>query len=224
VYLGWIGLAVLSSLHLDFWRQKEVVLYLGWLPEELGHRLLWMLLSWAYLVYFCACSWWRWCTCPWAGMRATAWTNVVQASIFLLFVVVADVLCGAAAATEAMRGRGRCHRSGGDFVDLRHGAPGPGAGAALGRELAPVHHDRRHTLHPGRKPGTRGGEFDWLPLGGFLPVFWALLTACLVPLLGSLATELADRSSTEYAFGAGRGQRSRVIRYGRVCCRAPSVA
>ena len=56
-YIGWLGFAVLLVLHLDFWRSDEIELYFGWLPRELGYRLLWMALGWAYLIYFCRYLW-----------------------------------------------------------------------------------------------------------------------------------------------------------------------
>lgn len=51
------GLVVLVALHLDFWRPQRLVLYGGWLPEELAWRLAWMGLTCAYMVYFCTCVW-----------------------------------------------------------------------------------------------------------------------------------------------------------------------
>jgi len=33
------------------------VLWFGWLPEELAYRIVWVLLAWAYLVFFCTRVW-----------------------------------------------------------------------------------------------------------------------------------------------------------------------
>ncbi len=55
--IAWTGAGLLLILHLDFWRPQRVVLYGGWLPEELLYRLVWMLLAWLYLMYFCARIW-----------------------------------------------------------------------------------------------------------------------------------------------------------------------
>ena len=44
------------------------------------------------------------------------------------------------------------------------------------------------------------GEFGDLPLFGFLPVFWALVTAIVAAVLGSLATAPADGELTRRAF------------------------
>ena len=51
-----LGLVILLALHL-FWRSDEAALYAGWLPRELGYRVLWMVLAWAYLIYFCRYLW-----------------------------------------------------------------------------------------------------------------------------------------------------------------------
>lgn len=55
--LPWVGFLLLLILHLDFWRPQRLVLYFGWLPEEMAYRLLWMLLAWLYLLYFTARVW-----------------------------------------------------------------------------------------------------------------------------------------------------------------------
>ena len=55
--LAWLGAAVLLVLHHDFWRERGVELWFGWLPEELAWRLAWMLLTLGYLVWFCAVVW-----------------------------------------------------------------------------------------------------------------------------------------------------------------------
>lgn len=51
-----LGLALLL-LHLDSWRTQEPRIWLGWIPEELLYRLVWMALASAYLVWFCARIW-----------------------------------------------------------------------------------------------------------------------------------------------------------------------
>jgi hypothetical protein len=45
------GFLFLIALHLDFWRPQRVVLYLGWIPEELVYRLCWVALVWVYLFF-----------------------------------------------------------------------------------------------------------------------------------------------------------------------------
>ena len=55
--LAWVGAALLVALHLDSWRPRRAVLWGGWMPEELGYRLLWMALAFAYLLWFCAAVW-----------------------------------------------------------------------------------------------------------------------------------------------------------------------
>jgi hypothetical protein len=55
--IGWLGLALLVFLHFDFWRPHESVLMFGWLPRELGYRILWVLLAWAYLGFICRWLW-----------------------------------------------------------------------------------------------------------------------------------------------------------------------
>ncbi|MCB1036941.1 MAG: hypothetical protein KDD47_24150 [Acidobacteria bacterium] len=56
-WIAWIGLVVLIVLHLDFWRPQRAVLYFGWLPEDMAYRLGWMLLAWAYLIFFTRSVW-----------------------------------------------------------------------------------------------------------------------------------------------------------------------
>lgn len=51
-----LGLA-LVVLHLDFWRPARDVVYLGWIPEELALRLVWMALATLYVWWFCARVW-----------------------------------------------------------------------------------------------------------------------------------------------------------------------
>ena len=57
--LAWAGFALLLVLHVDFWRPQRVVFYLGWIPEELFYRLLWVLLAWGYLLFVCSVLWKR---------------------------------------------------------------------------------------------------------------------------------------------------------------------
>jgi hypothetical protein len=51
-----LGLALLLA-HLDFWRAQRERIWLGWIPEELLYRLVWMGLAFVYLVWFCARIW-----------------------------------------------------------------------------------------------------------------------------------------------------------------------
>jgi hypothetical protein len=53
----WAAFALPLVLHLDSWRPKRAVIWLGWLPEELLYRLAWMLLAWVYLLYVCRYHW-----------------------------------------------------------------------------------------------------------------------------------------------------------------------
>jgi len=55
--LLWGGFVLLVLGHLDSWRAQRVVLYFGWIPEELLYRLVWMALAWAYLLYVCRYHW-----------------------------------------------------------------------------------------------------------------------------------------------------------------------
>lgn len=48
---------MLLVLHHDFWRERGVELWFGWVPEELAWRLAWMLLTLGYLIWFCAAVW-----------------------------------------------------------------------------------------------------------------------------------------------------------------------
>ena len=57
--LAWLGASILLVLHLDFWRPQEARLVLGWIPEDLAYRLLWMLLATLYLFWFTARIWKR---------------------------------------------------------------------------------------------------------------------------------------------------------------------
>lgn len=55
--LAWAGFLGLVALHLDFWRPQRVVLWFGWVPEELLYRLGWMALAWLYLLWVCRALW-----------------------------------------------------------------------------------------------------------------------------------------------------------------------
>ncbi len=55
--LAWVGFLLLLVLHLDSWRAQRDVIYFGWMPEELAYRLAWMVLAWAYLLWFCSRVW-----------------------------------------------------------------------------------------------------------------------------------------------------------------------
>jgi hypothetical protein len=48
---------LLLATHLDAWRPQREVLWLGWLPEELAWRLLWMLGAAAFVVWFTRAVW-----------------------------------------------------------------------------------------------------------------------------------------------------------------------
>ena len=56
-WIAWVGAGLLVALHLDFWRPQEAHLVLGWVPEDLAYRLVWMLLATAYLFWFTARIW-----------------------------------------------------------------------------------------------------------------------------------------------------------------------
>jgi hypothetical protein len=55
--IAWVGGLLLLVLHLDFWRPQRVILYWGWVPEELAYRLAWIGLAFLYLLYFCSYVW-----------------------------------------------------------------------------------------------------------------------------------------------------------------------
>ncbi|HIA04043.1 MAG TPA: hypothetical protein EYN66_19460, partial [Myxococcales bacterium] len=55
--LAWFAGLLLLFLHLDFWREADNSFYGGWISGELGYRLIWMLLAWLYLLYFCSWIW-----------------------------------------------------------------------------------------------------------------------------------------------------------------------
>ena len=56
----WIAsssLVALVLLHLDFWRPQRARLVLGWVPEELAYRLVFIVLAWLYLLFVTARLW-----------------------------------------------------------------------------------------------------------------------------------------------------------------------
>ncbi|MEM6568751.1 MAG: hypothetical protein AAF957_10095 [Planctomycetota bacterium] len=55
--LAWTGGIALTVLHLAPWFEPRPRLVLGVLPEELAYRLGWMVLAFAYLVWFTASVW-----------------------------------------------------------------------------------------------------------------------------------------------------------------------
>jgi len=55
--VAWIAGVLLLVLHLDFWREQRVELYWDWLPEELMYRVVWLLLAWGFLLFFCHFVW-----------------------------------------------------------------------------------------------------------------------------------------------------------------------
>jgi hypothetical protein len=57
IALAWLGFVALLALHLDFWREREARIVLGWMPHELAYRLAWMALAWLYLAYVCKFVW-----------------------------------------------------------------------------------------------------------------------------------------------------------------------
>mgnify|MGYP006908314307 CR=1 FL=1 len=56
-WIASIAFAALLVLHVDAWRAQRVVVYFGWVPEELLYRLAWMLLAWAFILYVCEVHW-----------------------------------------------------------------------------------------------------------------------------------------------------------------------
>ena len=52
--IAWGGGLALLFLHFDFWRPQRAELWFGVVPEELGWRMLWMVLAGIYLAWFCA--------------------------------------------------------------------------------------------------------------------------------------------------------------------------
>ncbi len=56
-WIAWLGAGLLIGLHHDFFRPQEARLVLGWVPEDLAYRLVWMLLAAAYLFWFTAHVW-----------------------------------------------------------------------------------------------------------------------------------------------------------------------
>jgi hypothetical protein len=57
VRIAWALGLLLLALHLDFWRPQRAELWFGWVPEELLWRLVWMLLAFLYLAWFCSRVW-----------------------------------------------------------------------------------------------------------------------------------------------------------------------
>jgi hypothetical protein len=57
LWIAWVVCLALTLLHLDFWRPQRVVLWLGWIPEELSYRLLYVLVAWLFMVFVCVCVW-----------------------------------------------------------------------------------------------------------------------------------------------------------------------
>ncbi len=43
---------VLIVFHLDFWRGPRTEIYLGFIPEELAYRLVWIVFAWLFLLFF----------------------------------------------------------------------------------------------------------------------------------------------------------------------------
>lgn len=52
-----LGFVVLLVLHFDAWRTPSAAPWWGWLPDELGWRLLWMLGALGYLWWFTSRFW-----------------------------------------------------------------------------------------------------------------------------------------------------------------------
>ena len=57
LWMASLGFLLLVLLHLDFWRTQRVRLLLGWVPEELAYRLLFLILAWLYMLFLCARVW-----------------------------------------------------------------------------------------------------------------------------------------------------------------------
>ena len=57
IVLAWAGFLALVFLHLDFWRPQGETFRVGWIPDELGYRLVWVALAWLYLLFVCAFVW-----------------------------------------------------------------------------------------------------------------------------------------------------------------------
>ena len=45
------------ALHFDVWRGPRPAIWMGWMPEELGYRLLWMAGATVYLWMFTGWVW-----------------------------------------------------------------------------------------------------------------------------------------------------------------------
>lgn len=56
-FVAWGGFAILVALHLDVFGSPGAELRLGWLPDELAYRLVWILLAWGYLLFLCTRLW-----------------------------------------------------------------------------------------------------------------------------------------------------------------------
>ena len=57
VWIAVLGFLLLVVLHLDFWRPQRLVFHLGWLPEELAYRIVYLLLAWLYMLFICWVVW-----------------------------------------------------------------------------------------------------------------------------------------------------------------------
>ena len=57
VWIAVFGFLLLVALHLDFWRPQRLVFHLGWLPEELAYRIVYLLLAWLYMLWICGLVW-----------------------------------------------------------------------------------------------------------------------------------------------------------------------
>jgi hypothetical protein len=56
-WIAWLGAGLLLGLHHDFFRPQEARLVLGWMPEDLAYRLVWMVLATIYLFWFTRAIW-----------------------------------------------------------------------------------------------------------------------------------------------------------------------
>ncbi|KAA3611578.1 MAG: hypothetical protein DWQ01_05675 [Planctomycetota bacterium] len=57
--LAWLAFGGLLALHLDFWRPNREVFefWIPGLPQDFAYRLLWILLAWLWLLWFCLRLW-----------------------------------------------------------------------------------------------------------------------------------------------------------------------
>jgi hypothetical protein len=55
--LAWAGGLLLTASHLGAWAGPRDGFVLGWLPDELAFRLVWMAAAVIYLVWFCRAVW-----------------------------------------------------------------------------------------------------------------------------------------------------------------------